>query len=166
MLPIAWESLVVLRVDTEKKYIDLTRKQIAESDIEDCLIRFNRAKQADNIFRKTALHLSEPLSSVYNNIAYPLQTLFPDAMAGLEHMARYPADWCNIESANSKIVLFLIEELPERFRNVPQKYCRVLDITCFSIGGIDKIKEAFKAVINRIPFITVNISQRRIMKCR
>ncbi|GAB2214625.1 hypothetical protein Droror1_Dr00018982 [Drosera rotundifolia] len=53
------EPVMVLRVDKEKGYIDLTKRRVAEEDIINCEERYNESKLVHSIMR----HVSETLTS-------------------------------------------------------------------------------------------------------
>ena len=147
--------LVVLRVDTDKKYIDLSRKQMADRDKEDCLERYHKAKQVDNILRKTAINTTRSLSYLYENLAFSLQNLYNDAYSGLKCLATNPSEWSQINIVDRDIIDYLSTELPERFKLVTEKYSKTIEMNCFSTRGILQIQDAIRSTLQEIPSISI-----------
>ena len=48
------EAVVVIRVDNEKGYIDLSKRRVSPSDIIECEEKFTRGKTVNSILRHTA----------------------------------------------------------------------------------------------------------------
>ena len=48
------EPVMVLRVDKEKGYIDLSKRRVSEEDIETCEERYNKSKLVHSIMRHVA----------------------------------------------------------------------------------------------------------------
>ncbi|RRT34798.1 hypothetical protein B296_00036772 [Ensete ventricosum] len=66
------EPIVVLRVDRDKGYIDLSKRRVSMEDIEACEERYNRNKLVHSIMRHVAETLDIDLEELYIHIGWPL----------------------------------------------------------------------------------------------
>lgn len=62
------EPVMVLRVDKEKGYIDLSKRRVSEEDIQTCEERYNKSKLVHSIMRHVAETLSIDLEVNKNRI--------------------------------------------------------------------------------------------------
>ncbi|KAJ8440208.1 hypothetical protein Cgig2_023973 [Carnegiea gigantea] len=66
------EPVMVLRVDKEKGYIDLSKRRVSEEDIAQCEERYNKSKLVHSIMRHVAETMSMDLEDLYVRIGWPL----------------------------------------------------------------------------------------------
>ena len=68
------EVMAVLRVDKERRYVDLSKKKVAEDERRMCQFRFGRAKTVHGILQSCALSSrgAYPMESLCTVIAWPL----------------------------------------------------------------------------------------------
>jgi len=66
------EVVMVLRVDREKGYIDLSKRRVDPEDVAKCEDRFNKAKQVHSVLRHIASSYNKPLEEIYQQIGWPL----------------------------------------------------------------------------------------------
>ena len=59
------EVCMVLRVDKEKGYIDLSKRRVSPEDIAKCEDRYNKAKAVHRVLRHAAEKQQVPLASLY-----------------------------------------------------------------------------------------------------
>ena len=68
------EPVVVIRVDKDKGYIDLSKRRVSPEDIERCTETFSKAKAVNSILRHVAqimgFKTSEQLEDVYRQTAW------------------------------------------------------------------------------------------------
>ncbi|KAF3106407.1 eukaryotic translation initiation factor 2 subunit alpha [Orbilia oligospora] len=70
------EVVVVLRVDKEKGYIDLSKRRVSAEDVVKCEERFNKSKMVHSILRHVAEKTKIPLEDLYSSISWPLMKKF------------------------------------------------------------------------------------------
>merc|ERR1712203_523351 len=63
---------MVLRVDAEKGYIDLSKRRVSPEDITRCEDRFNKSKLVHSIVRHVAETCSEDILGLYEHVVWPL----------------------------------------------------------------------------------------------
>lgn len=71
------EVVMVLRVDKEKGYIDLSKRRVAPEDVAKCEDRFNKAKAVHSVLRHVADHQHSQdervtLQTLYEKVGWPL----------------------------------------------------------------------------------------------
>ncbi len=68
------ETVVVIRVDKDKGYIDLSKRRVSQEDIERCLEQVSKAKAVNSILRHVASTLgyktNEELEELYKKTAW------------------------------------------------------------------------------------------------
>jgi translation initiation factor 2 subunit 1 len=66
------EVVVVLRVDRDKGYIDLSKRRVSPEDIAACEEKYNRAKSVHSIMRHVADKLVLDLEEIYMSVGWKL----------------------------------------------------------------------------------------------
>jgi translation initiation factor 2 subunit 1 len=66
------EPVMVLRVDRERGYIDLSKRRVSDEDKEACEERYNKSKLVHSIMRHVAETVGVDLEELYVNIGWPL----------------------------------------------------------------------------------------------
>jgi translation initiation factor 2 subunit 1 len=66
------EVVMVLRVDRDKGYIDLSKRRVSPEDIVKCEERYNKSKMTHSVLRNVAEKTNTPIETLYQNIAWPL----------------------------------------------------------------------------------------------
>lgn len=66
------EVVVVLRVDKEKGYIDLSKRRVSPEDIAKCEEKYNKSKAVHSIMRHVAEKLVLDLNELYTTVGWPL----------------------------------------------------------------------------------------------
>ncbi|KAL6006172.1 hypothetical protein ACLOJK_040218 [Asimina triloba] len=148
------EPVMVLRVDKEKGYIDLSKRRVSEEDIQGCEERYNKSKLVHSIMRHVSetmnldlearlLHLptfhafklivTDP-DSVLNTLTREVKEIGPD---GQEVTKVVPAMSEEVKDA-------LIKNIRRRMTPQPLKIRADVEIKCFQFDGVLHIKEAMK----------------------
>ena len=74
------EVVVVLRVDKEKGYIDLSKRRVSPEDIIKCEERYNKSKMVHSIMRHVAEKTNTPIEILYESIGWPLNKRYGHAI--------------------------------------------------------------------------------------
>jgi translation initiation factor 2 subunit 1 len=64
--------VMVLRVDKDKGYIDLSKRRVSPEDMAAAEDKFNKSKMVHSIMRHVAETTGSNLEELYKNIAWPL----------------------------------------------------------------------------------------------
>lgn len=73
------EVVVVLRVDREKGYIDLSKRRVSPEDVEKFEEKFNKSKAVHSIMRHVAEKRDVELKELYARVGWPLYRKFGHA---------------------------------------------------------------------------------------
>lgn len=155
------EVVVVLRVDREKGYIDLSKRRVSPEDIVKCDERYTKSKTVASIMRHVASKLpaaaaeegvdagsseEAALEKLYEEIAWPLsrtyghpydafKLMLTDAQAILATLPARP---------DEEIVQILLATIARRLTPQPIKLRADIELTCYMPAGIDAIKRALR----------------------
>ncbi|GBE83741.1 eukaryotic translation initiation factor 2 subunit alpha [Sparassis latifolia] len=156
------EVVVVLRVDKEKGYIDLSKRRVSPEDITKCEERYMKSKTVASIMRHVASKLpsltadgpeqaesneEERLEQLYEQIAWPLGKKYGhpyDAfkLALTEQEAVFSSLPHPVQSSTMTI---LMNTIARRLTPQPIKLRADIEVTCYTPAGIDAIKKALRA---------------------
>ncbi|KAI9353926.1 eukaryotic translation initiation factor 2 alpha subunit-domain-containing protein [Pilaira anomala] len=139
------EVVVVLRVDEEKGYIDLSKRRVTPEDIIKCEEKYNKSKAVHSILRHVAEKNDLPLKELYEIIGWPLYKKFGHAYDAFK-MAIVDADTVFQGMTFSEDVRKeLLSIIKRRMTPHPVKIRAQLDLRCTGIDGVNAIKSALKA---------------------
>lgn len=144
------EVVVVVRVDRDKGYIDLSKRRVSPEDISKCEERFVRGKTVSSILRHTAevlgLKTNEEFEDLYEKTAWFLDEKYKRTGAAFDVFARavndeHELDDCKVDAETKKILLNNI-----RRRLTPQAVkCRSdVEVACYGYEGVDAVKAALR----------------------
>lgn len=140
------EVVVVLRVDKEKGYIDLSKRRVSPEDIAKCEERYNKSKSVHSIMRHVAEKHNVVLEEFYERVGWPLYKKHGHAYDAFKMAIAQPElilDGLDFQSAELK--KDLLKEISRRLTPQAIKVRADIEVTCFGYEGIDAIKEALKA---------------------
>jgi len=139
------EVCMVLRVDQDKGYIDLSKRRVSPEDVQKCDERFQRSKGVHSIMR----HVSElnhiGMEELYRLTAWRLYEKFGHA---------YEAFCASISDPNSifndeimpglapDMRASLLDNIAKRLTPTAIKIRADIEVTCFHYEGIDAIKRS------------------------
>lgn len=140
------EAVVVLRVDSEKGYVDLSKSKVAPEDIPKCEERYNKAKTVHSIMRHLAETTNQDLENLYEQVGWPLYRRFNHAFDAFKAALTEPDDvFKDINFPTPETREQLLQIIQRRLKPQPVKIRADVEVTCFSYEGIDAIKKALKA---------------------
>jgi len=140
------EIVVVLRVDTEKGYIDLSKRRVSPEDIQKCEEKYNKSKAVHSIMRHVSETCKVRLEDLYKSFGWDLYKKFGHAYDAFKLAVTNPEkvllDKYNI---SGDVKESLIKNINRRLTPQAIKIRADLEVTCFGYEGIDAIREALKA---------------------
>ncbi|KAI0132058.1 eukaryotic translation initiation factor 2 subunit alpha [Xylariales sp. AK1849] len=138
------EVVVVLRVDKEKGYIDLSKRRVSPEDIVKCEERYNKSKMVHSIMRHVAEKTQVPIETCYESIAWPLNKKFGHAIDAFKLSITNPDVWSGINFPSETVAEELKSYIGSRLTPQPIKVRAQVEVTCFEYEGIDAIKTALR----------------------
>lgn len=139
------EVVVVLRVDKEKGYIDLSKRRVAPEEIAKCEERYNKSKAVHSIMRHVAETTQKGLEDLYVQFGWPLYQRFGHAYDAFKIAITDPDTVFKDINIDEEIKNVLVKNIQRRLTPQPVKVRADLEVTCFHYDGIDAIKAALKA---------------------
>jgi len=141
------EVVMVLRVDKEKGYIDLSKRRVSHEDIAACEDKFNKAKAVHGVLRHLAERRKLYLEDLYERIGWPLYRKYGHAydafkLALSEEVTEDPFE--DIRVADD-IKEELRTYINRRLAPQPVKIRSDVEVSCFTYEGIDAIRDALFA---------------------
>jgi translation initiation factor 2 subunit 1 len=157
------EPAIVLRVDRDKGYIDLSKRRVSEEEAHACEDKYNKSKLVHSIMRHVAETLEIDLEPLYQRIGWPLYRKYghafeafklivsdPDAILdaltyeeketgpdGQEVVKVVPAVTPEVKDA-------LVKNIRRRMTPQPLKIRADIEMKCFQFDGVLHIKQAMK----------------------
>jgi len=142
------EVVMVLRVDKEKGYIDLSKRRVSPEDVAACEDRFNKAKAVHGVLRHVAERRKYYLEDLYEKIGWPLYKNYGHAYDAFK-LAISEDKNAGDPFANLDVPQDLKDELKtyilRRLAPQPIKIRSDIEVSCFTYEGIDAIREALFA---------------------
>lgn len=140
---------LVLRIDREKRQVDLSLKRASEIEKKRKLEQFNFDKRAAKLLERASLKLKkqEELKQVQKTIQEEygdLWTVFQDAYDEKKLFDKIPKHWQNAISEIAKV------EIKEKIITLRA----ILKLTCYSSNGINVIKQVLEEIES---FTTKNV---------
>jgi translation initiation factor 2 subunit 1 len=144
------EVVMVLRVDQEKGYIDLSKRRVTPEDVAACEDRFNKAKAVHGVLRHLADRRGLYLEELYKQIGWPLYRKYGHAYDAFK-LALSEEDCQDDPFQELEIPQEIKDELKAYIRRrlapQPVKIRADIEVSCFAYEGIDAIREALYAGI-------------------
>ncbi|XP_013399389.1 eukaryotic translation initiation factor 2 subunit 1 [Lingula anatina] len=148
------ECVVVIRVDKDKGYIDLSKRRVSTEEVMRCEEKFAKAKTVNSILRHVGELLSyesdEQLEELYKKTAWFFDDKYGKTGASYEafkHAVTNPEilDECDIDDHTKKV---LAANIKRRLTPQAVKIRADLDVRCYGYEGIDAVKSALNAGLN------------------
>ncbi|KAH7974347.1 hypothetical protein HPB49_014276 [Dermacentor silvarum] len=144
------ECVVVIRVDKDKGYIDLSKRRVSPEDITKCEEKFARGRAVNSILRHVAETLKfetdEQLEELYRKTAWYFDDKFKKTTASYDVFKLAVTDVsvldeCNIDPETKEVLLTNIKH-----RLTPQavKIRADIEVSCYEYEGIDAVKHALR----------------------
>lgn len=139
------EIVVVLRVDEDKGYIDLSKRRVSAEDIAKCEEKYNKSKAVHSIMR----HVSETnkirQEDLYKQFGWDLYKRFGHAYDAFKLIVAEPDKVLEPYDISDAVRDSLLKNIARRLTPQPIKLRADIEVTCFGREGINAIKEALKA---------------------
>jgi translation initiation factor 2 subunit 1 len=115
------EVVVVLRVDKDKGYIDLSKRRVSPEDIIKCEERYNKSKMVHSIMRHVAEKTNTPIEDLYKNIGWPLNKKYGHSIDAFKLSITNPDVWNDVTFMNDVVKEELQSYIGKRLTPQPTK---------------------------------------------
>uniref|UniRef100_A0A915HHD8 Eukaryotic translation initiation factor 2 subunit 1 n=1 Tax=Romanomermis culicivorax TaxID=13658 RepID=A0A915HHD8_ROMCU len=142
------ECVVVIRVDQDKGYIDLSKRRVYTKDLIECEERFAKAKAVSSILRHVADQLNydsdAQLEDLYERTAWYFDKKYKKKAASYDIFKKAVTDptvldECDIDEATKQVIL---EDIRKRLTPQAVKIRSDIEVSCFTYEGVDAVKSA------------------------
>ncbi|ERM98677.1 hypothetical protein AMTRI_Chr05g66790 [Amborella trichopoda] len=157
------EPVMVLRVDKEKGYIDLSKRRVSEEDIQACEERYNKSKLVHSIMRHVAETMQLDLEDLYIHVGWPLYRKYGHAFEAFKVIVTDPDSVLNsltrevreigpdgqevtrvVPAMTEQVKDALVRNIRRRMTPQPLKIRADIEMKCFQYDGVLHIKEAMR----------------------
>ncbi|KAM7485072.1 hypothetical protein LguiA_001081 [Lonicera macranthoides] len=157
------EPAMVLRVNPEKGYIDLSKKRLSEQDVQVCEEKYSKSKLVHSIMRHVAETMKLDVEDLYIHVGWPLYRKYGHAFEAFKLIVNDPDSVLNPLTREvkeigpggqevTKVVPALSEDVKDALvRNIrrrmtpqPLKIRADIEMKCFQFDGVLHIKEAMR----------------------
>ncbi|KAL6756933.1 eukaryotic translation initiation factor 2 alpha [Haematococcus lacustris] len=149
------EAVMVLRVDKDKGYIDLSKRRVSQEDAAKAEERFSKSKMVHSIMRHVAETTGANLEDLYQKVAWTLYRIYGHAFEAMKTMVA--DDGVGIfkkleevhegplEVLTPEVKEALLKNIKRRMTPQPVKIRADVELTCFQYDGIEHIKASMRA---------------------
>lgn len=147
------EPVVVIRVDKEKGYIDLSKRRVSPEDIERCTEVYSKAKAVNSILRHVASILNystnQELEDLYKKTAWHFEAKTKKKGSSYDFFKQAVVDPSFLDECqlDEKTKTVLLENIQQKLTQQALKIRADIEVACYTYEGIDAIKEALRAGI-------------------
>ncbi|XP_055831305.1 eukaryotic translation initiation factor 2 subunit alpha homolog isoform X2 [Solanum dulcamara] len=153
------EPVMVLRVDKDKGYIDLSKRRVSEEDIQGCEERYNKSKLVHSIMRHVAETMNIDLEDLYVHIGWPLYRKYGHAFEAFKLIVNDPDSVLNsltreiketgpdgqevtkvVPAISEEVKDALVKNIRRRMTPQPLKIRADIEMKCFQFDGVLHIK--------------------------
>jgi translation initiation factor 2 subunit 1 len=134
--------LKVLRVDPEKRHIDLSLRRVTKRERREKMLLWKQSKKAESLMRSVSQRLKIPLEDLYEKAWVPLEEAFGTAYEGLERAAREGVEPLLERGLSKELAEALTSVAKEKIRITSVKVKGSLSVTCTKPDGVLRIKKA------------------------
>ncbi|XP_061843058.1 eukaryotic translation initiation factor 2 subunit 1b [Nerophis lumbriciformis] len=146
------ECVVVIRVDKEKGYIDLSKRRVSPEEAIKCEDKFTKSKTVYSILRHVAEVLEyskdEQLESLYQRTAWVFDEKYKRPGYGAYDVFKQavsdPAILGDLDLTEEERAV-LIDNINRRLTPQAVKIRADIEVACYGYEGIDAVKEALRA---------------------
>ena len=148
------EPVMVLRVDQEKGYIDLSKRRVSPEDVAACEEKYNKSKMVHSIMRHVAetSTCGTTLSDLYEHMGWPLYRKYGHCFEAFKHMVTKPDEILDAlrrpdgsGAVSDEVRDALVKDIRRRMTPQPLKIRADIELTCFEYDGVLHIKDAMRA---------------------
>lgn len=149
------EPVMVLRVDQEKGYIDLSKRRVSPEDVAACEEKFNKSKMVNSILNHVAATTNISVEELYKTVGWPLYKKYGHAFEAFKMIVADPEsvfkdltttdESGNVSAIDEAIKAAFVKNIRRRMTPQPLKIRADVELTCLAYDGVCHIKEAMRA---------------------
>jgi len=134
--------LKVLRVDTEKRHVDLSLRRVSRRERRDKLLTWKRERKAESLLRNVSEKLKMTPEEVYAKTGALIEEKFGGIYEGLEKVAREGPDPLIEIGLPKELATTIAEVAKEKIRLPLVKVKGTMELQCMKPNGVVHIRDA------------------------
>ncbi|XP_049850501.1 uncharacterized protein LOC126322708 [Schistocerca gregaria] len=135
---------VVLRVDKEKGYIDLSKRRVSQEDIKKMGEKYYKSKTVHSIMKHIADTEGVRVEELYKMFGWPLYRTFGHAFDAFKMALQDPDKAFGQHLPKGHLRTVVLKNIERRLTPRPVRIRAEIELTCFSYEGVEMIKEALR----------------------
>ncbi|KAJ2701924.1 hypothetical protein H4218_001168 [Coemansia sp. IMI 209128] len=139
------EAVVTLRVDKEKGYIDLSKRQASPEEVRKCHEKFERSKAVHSIIVQVAKKLKLETEDLYRRFGWPLYKRYGHAYDAFKLSITDYDEVLGEYNLEPELKKELTTVIARRLAPQNSKIRADFEMTCYSFQGVEAIRKALKA---------------------
>jgi translation initiation factor 2 subunit 1 len=153
----------VISIDLEKEYIDISKKRVTEQDIQDCELKYKKSRKV-NIIVKSLLSAFEDQQitefDLYSNYIWKLKEIYNEPLLHeldilyMIYNRKISIDLLETSINKQNLILKVLDH--HCHKKDIELQCEI-ELTCFSIDGIEGIKQAIREGLSVSPKIQIKL---------
>ncbi|KAK1923967.1 IF2A factor, partial [Spelaeornis formosus] len=139
------EVVVVMRVDPDKGYIDLSKRRVSAEEVVKCEEQYEKGKAVDSILTQVGKKTGVPTESLYEKIAWPLHKQYGHSYDAFKLSISEPDAVFSPLNLDPDTLADLKSTIARRLTPKPVKVRADVEVKCFAYAGIEAIRKALQA---------------------
>ncbi|BEJ12020.1 hypothetical protein CspHIS471_0204800 [Cutaneotrichosporon sp. HIS471] len=139
------EVVVVMRVDPDKGYIDLSKRRVSAEEVVKCEEQYEKGKVVDSILTQVAKRRGVSAESLYEQIAWPLHRKYGHSYEAFKLSIQEPDAVFGELGIDEETLVELKHNIARRLTPKPVKVRADIEVKCFAYSGIEAIRKALRA---------------------
>lgn len=139
------EVVMVIRVDKEKGYIDLSKRRVSPEEVVKTEERFNKSKAVHSILRHVSNRIKVPILSLYQRVGWPLTRKYGHAYDAFQLAVAEPDTVFSPLNVSQEEKMEAVEHVRTKMMPTPMKIRADIQVTCYTYEGIEAIRAALLA---------------------
>jgi len=139
------EHAIVVRVDSEKGYIDLSKRRVTPEDIAKCEERYNKAKAVASIVWHVAEQSGRSMLDINEMVTWPLARKYKTAYEALRLAMSDPESILGPLNLEPQIRSLFMADIKKKLTPQAVKIRADIDVQCFTVEGINAVRDALMA---------------------
>lgn len=139
------EVVVVMRVDPDKGYIDLSKRRVSAEEVVKCEEQYEKGKAVDSILTQVAKKNETQPEDLYEKIAWPLHKQYGHSHDAFKLSIAEPEAVFGPLNLSEGVLADLKATIARRLTPKPVKVRADVEVKCFAYAGIEAIRRALQA---------------------
>jgi len=139
------EPVMVMRVDEEKGYIDLSKRRVSPEEALAAEEKYAKSRLVNTIMSHVAHVARRDLLKLNQTVTWPLYKKFGHCYDAFRQAATDPDGVLGEFNLDDELKEILVKNIKQRLKPNPHKVRADVEMKCYSFSGVEAIREAMRA---------------------